>query len=188
VLGQPGHAELRADGGPAVVGFRGPAQDELAHGQGRLGGRDRVEVLRRGGPLIGAGVAVRAGLGEPVQIVRPALAVTGGLLVGEPVMDQPHDGPVRRRLQRDGHRRRARRQIRSALPAPGEDDPPARLHFGDGAAGGVAGDDGPPVVAPGPQVNPRGDRLPAAQPVGLSDQGKCLIGAQRHEHGLLERH
>jgi len=39
----------------------------------------------------------------------------------------------------------------------------------------VAGDDGPPVVAPGPQVDPRGNGLPAAQPFGLSDQGEGFI-------------
>jgi len=45
----------------------------------------------------------------------------------------------------------------------------------------MSGDDRPPVVAAGPQVDPFGDYLPPAQPVGLGDQGKGLLGGQRHD-------
>jgi hypothetical protein len=37
-------------------------------------------------------------------------------------------------------------------------------------------------------VDARGDHLPAAQPVRLGDQGEGLVGVQRDEDRLLERH
>jgi len=117
-----------------IVGFRYALQHALADGQRRLGGGDRVEFLRRG-PFVGSGVAVGRGLDEPAQVVVPALAVAGRLLVAQPLVHQPDERPARRGLQRDGDGRRPGRQVGGTLPAPGEDDALARLNLGDGAAG-----------------------------------------------------
>ena len=132
MIGDLGDGEFRAGRRVLVAAFGDAAQNLLADGQGCLGGLDRVEFLRRGGPLVGPGIAAGAGLGKPVQVVVPALAVAGGLLVGQAVMDQPDQRAVGRGLQGDGHRRRARRQLSLAFPAPGEDDALARLDLGEG--------------------------------------------------------
>ena len=63
----------------------------------------------------------------------------------------------------------------AALPAPPEHDPPAGLDLAEGAGRDVTGGDGPAVVTADPQVDARRHGLPAAQPLGLGDQGEGLV-------------
>ena len=186
VIGQLGHVELGAHRGTVIAGFGHAAQDQLAGGQGGLGGAERIQA-GPGGPRVGSGVALGGGRGEPAEVVGPARGVAGLLLAGQAFVDQVDQGPAVGRLQGDDYGRGARRHLGRALPAPGEDDAPAWLHLGEGAGHRMAGDDGPPVVATCPQVDPRGNGLPAPQPVRLRDQGERLVRAERDEHGFLER-
>jgi hypothetical protein len=187
VIGQLGHVELGAHGGVVIVGFGDAAQDPLADGQRGLGGVDGIQAGPRG-PLVGAGVTLGGGRDEPAQVVGPARGVAGLLFAGQPLVHQVDHGPARGRLEGDDHCRGARGKVGRILPAPAEHDAPTGLHLGERAGHGVPGDDGPPIVAARPQVDPRGDDLPAAQPVGLGDQGEGFVGAQRHEHRLLVSH
>jgi hypothetical protein len=81
---------------------------------------------------------------------RAGPGVAGRLLAGQSLVDQVDERPVRRRFQSDDHGGGSWRQIGRTFPAPGEDDPPARLYFAEGAGQGVPGNDGPPVVAASP--------------------------------------
>jgi hypothetical protein len=188
VIGQLGDVVLGADRRAVIVGFGDIAQGELADGQRRLGGRDRIELRWRRRPLVGPGVTIGRGRHEPVEVVVPAAGVAGLLVTGQSLVNQADERPARRRLERDDHGRRSRRQVGRTFPAPAEHDAPARLHLGVAAGRRVPGHDGPPVVAAGPQVDARGDDLPAAQAIRLGDQGKGIVRTQRHEHRLLEGH
>ena len=70
-----------------------------------------------------------------------------------------------------------------ALPAPAEDDPSPRLDLAVGAGGHVAGRDGEPVGAARLQVDAGADGLPAAQPLGLGDEGERLVRRDREVRG-----
>ena len=187
VIGQLRHVELGAHRGLMVIVLGDAPQDPLADGQRGLGGAQRIQV-GLGRPFVRARVPGGGRGGQPAEVVRPARGVAGFLLAGQPFVRQVDHGPARGGLQRDDHGRPARRQLCRPLPAPGEHDAAARLHLVEGAGGRVPGNDGPPVLPAGPQVDARGDHLPAAQPVRLGDQGEGLVGVQRDEDRLLERH
>ena len=103
VLGQLGDGEFGADRGPAGVGLADAEQHPLADGQGRPGARERVEVRRRGAPLVGPRVALGRGLGQPAEVMVPARGVVVGLLAGQSLVHHPDGRATRRRLQRDDH-------------------------------------------------------------------------------------
>ena len=168
--------------GPVLGGE--PAQHALEDGQGGLGAGERVEVLRGGGPLVGTGVAVDRDLLEALEVVVPAHRVVTGLLLGEAGVLERHAGAALGRLDGQGDRGGVERQAVVALPAPAEHDPLARLDLAEGASGDVARGDRPAVLTAGAQVDARRDRLPAAQALGLGEQGEGLLGGDG-EHGAL---
>ena len=141
-------------------------------------------LLGGGGPLVGAGVTVGGHLLQAGEVVAPALGVHGCLLLGQSLVDQGHQGAALGGLDRHGDGGGVGRQVGAALPSPAEDDAPAGLDLAVGARGDVAGRDRPAVLAAGAQVDPRGDGLPAAQPLGLGDQGERLVRRDR-QHGCL---
>ena len=188
MIGQLGDVELGADRRAVVVGFGDTTQGELADGQRRFGGGEGIQVRWRRRPLVGPGVTDSGRRDEPAEVVVPAADVAGLLVSGQPVVNQADERPAHGRLEGDDDGRRSRRQVGRTFPAPAEYDAPARLHLGVGASRRVPGHDSPPVVAAGPQVDARGDDLPAAQAVRLGDQSKGIVRTQRHEHRLLKGH
>ena len=81
---------------------------------------------------------VVASRSQALEVVVPALGVHRGLLLGEALVDEGHQGAAVGRLDGDGDRRGVRREVVVALPAPAEHDPPAGLDLAEGAGRDVA--------------------------------------------------
>ncbi len=142
----------------------------------------------RSHPGIEPGVAVAAGHSQPLHEVVPPARVALLLLRRQPLVHQAHRRAALGRLERDRDGGRAGRQRFVALPAPRVDEPLARLHLDERAAGVGTGHDCPAVLAAGPQVDAGRDRLPAPQALWLGQQRERLIGVQRDQDRLLNRH
>ena len=98
-------AQLRARGRLGLVLGRERAQHGLDRGERGVPDDDRVEALRRPGPLVGAGVALDREPLEPLEVVLPARGVAGDRLrVGRPAWVTVSRLPVGGRV--DGHRDR----------------------------------------------------------------------------------
>ena len=73
------------------VGGLETAQRELAEGEGGLGGAELIEGIGSSRPIVGAGVAGGGGGLQALEVVRPAVQVARRLLVGQSLVDEPHD-------------------------------------------------------------------------------------------------
>ena len=169
----------------AVLGGQ-PAQHTLQDGQRRLGRRQLVERLRRGGPFVGSGVAVDRSPLQAGEVVVPPLGVHRRLLLGQALVGQRDLGASGDRLEQDRHGRGVGSEVDRALPAPPEDDTSAGLDLAEGAGRNVTGGDGPAVVTADPQVDAGRHCLPAAQPLGLGDEGEGLVDVDGQDNGLGE--
>ena len=164
------------------------AQDRLYGGQDRFRGCHRVEVLGDPRELVGSRFPHGRDLLQALEVVLPALGVLLGLLLVQSLVGQGHLGPVRCRLDHDGHRRGPRRERLVLVPAEGEHQAPSWLDLADGAGGVVPGGDGPAEVAACAEIDVRRDGEPAADPLRLGDERERLVGGHGQQHGLVEAH